>query len=701
MAVIDKNKLLGSSEKGGELMVRPTTSLVGSPGGKITETSDEKDVVYTISTKLVKIDKFLKGNLDAEKVAQKKEQKQKEDELRAEQEADKEKPDDKKQRKETPKSLIPKMSFLDGIKKFLGDVLMGWLVFRLIKFLPKIVSFLKPAAAFVEWVLKWGGKLLDGLITLVDWGYKAVEATRGFVGNLFGEKGVEAFDNITGTLNTVFNLIGAIGLAALAFTNEWGNQDGGQDRRNRIKNKNRQERLKDPEYKNKFDERVKSRRQYKRQQTIDKWKKRFGIDQPKVQGPKQPNLFDKMKKRFTPDPTAVKKPSIGQRLGNWWESGAAGRKKLGTQITEGAANLQKRTTSTIAGLGDSFNKNISKPLGDLAEKFSPKQMIRKLADSDLAGSKGAKRLIALIESPVLKKWLGRAPLIGDAIIFISDLLRGVHWTRALMRTATAFGIDWGFGALISASVAAAPFTGGASLALTGALTAAYMAADQLGGWALKGEDYHQGDGIGQVLGDKLANAIGLPKKAGMAGEEGKAWDSMFGGSGTPKVDPEKVMKGLTDKEKEAIARVDGKNVKDDKDKNKISKEFGMKGKTYDLSKTMGGLSREDFEALGTRDQERINRRISIWRNQNKEEWVASVKGNANNIVSTNGVSNKVNGVSSSASYEEGAEETIVVKSGSQQEVTPDTKTNESLTPVIVGGGGEGDSEVADALYKGG
>ena len=34
MAVIDKNKLLGSSEKGGELMVRPTTSLVGSPGGK-------------------------------------------------------------------------------------------------------------------------------------------------------------------------------------------------------------------------------------------------------------------------------------------------------------------------------------------------------------------------------------------------------------------------------------------------------------------------------------------------------------------------------------------------------------------------------------------------------------------------------------------------------------------------------------------
>ena len=134
---------------------------------------------------------------------------------------------------------------------------MGWLVFRLIKFLPKIVSFLKPAAAFVDWILKWGGKLLDGLITLVDWGYKAVEGTRSLMGNLFGEKGVEAFDGITGTLNKVFNLIAAIGLAAVAFTNEWGNQDQ-QERNNRNRNRSRQRNLEienrrrtrfsDPEY---------------------------------------------------------------------------------------------------------------------------------------------------------------------------------------------------------------------------------------------------------------------------------------------------------------------------------------------------------------------------------------------------------------------------------------------------------------------
>ena len=205
MAVVDKNKLLGTTEKGGDLMVRPTTSLVGSSGGKITETSDEKDVVYTISKKLVKVDKFLKGTLAADKVAQKKEQKQKEDEVRAEQEADKEKPD-KKDEKETPKSLIPKLSFLDGIKKFLGDVLMGWLTFRLIKFLPQIVSLLKPLAAVADFLINFGGKLLDGLVTFVDWGYKAVEGTEEWIGDVFGDGAAKKFKNFSETFTKFLNV---------------------------------------------------------------------------------------------------------------------------------------------------------------------------------------------------------------------------------------------------------------------------------------------------------------------------------------------------------------------------------------------------------------------------------------------------------------------------------------------------------------
>ena len=208
------------SEKGGALTVIPKSSLVSSPGGELSKKSakPQEDVVYTIRTRVIEVDKLLKGTLASEKAQNKKEKKQKEDEVRLEQETDKQKKKpDKDTGKETPKSLVPKLGFLDGIKKFLSEVLMGWLTFRLIKFLPKIISFLKPAAAFVDWILKWGGKLLDGLITFVDWGYKAVEGTRNFIKDKFGEGAAEKFDAFTGALNKVMNIMIALGLAAAKF----------------------------------------------------------------------------------------------------------------------------------------------------------------------------------------------------------------------------------------------------------------------------------------------------------------------------------------------------------------------------------------------------------------------------------------------------------------------------------------------------
>ena len=185
MAVIDKNKLLGKKEekKGGALAVIPKSPLVVSSGGELSKIPEkpQEDVVYTIRTRVIEIDKLLKGTLAEEKVQQKKERKQKEVEQRAQQETKLEKKD-KDGEEEAPKSLIPKLSFLDGIKKFLGGVLMGWLTLRLIKFLPQIVSFLKPIASFVDFIINFGGKLLDGLVTFVDWGYKAVKGTEEWIG---------------------------------------------------------------------------------------------------------------------------------------------------------------------------------------------------------------------------------------------------------------------------------------------------------------------------------------------------------------------------------------------------------------------------------------------------------------------------------------------------------------------------------------
>jgi hypothetical protein len=79
-----------------------------------------------------------------------------------------------------------------------------------------------------------------------------------------------------------------------------------------------------------------------------------------------------------------------------------------------------------------------------------------------------------------------------------------------------------------------------------------------------------------------------------------------------------------------------------------------------------------------------------------------VKGNSNNIMplDVNSVSKKINNVSSNASYEDGAEQRIVIPSTSQEQSVDNNQSTGKLVPVAVGGGG-GSSEIADALYMGG
>ena len=79
----------------------------------------------------------------------------------------------------------------------------------------------------------------------------------------------------------------------------------------------------------------------------------------------------------------------------------------------------------------------------------------------------------------------------------------------------------------------------------------------------------------------------------------------------------------------------------------------------------------------------------------------TLQGNAENILplDVNSIAKKTDNISN---YDD-EEKTIVIKSGSETggDVVPETESKESLTPVVVGGGGGGDSEVSDALYKGG
>ena len=136
---------------------------------------------------------------------------------------------------------------------------------------------------------------------------------------------------------------------------------------------------------------------------------------------------------------------------------------------------------------------------------------------------------------------------------------------------------------------------------------------------------------------------------------------------------------------------------------KIDKIFKSRrsGAEYDLSKEMGGLSRKDFDALDEIERRRILQRQSIWQGQNKKEWADNIKGNANNIVPTNGVSNKVSSVSS---YEDDVEvvdgqeayDKGFIDGSSRSEKTDVEKT--SSAPLVISGG-SGSDEISARLYE--
>ena len=563
-------------------------------------------------------------------------------------------------------------SLWGAIWKTLGILFAGWAM----NFLPQILGFVNKFIDITTGIIRVATpifKVIWGTLTwITDKGVKLLAMVTGI-------KPEKALDNsILKNLTEIQKRIPLIEaafawFAILQVANFFKKDDPDVNRRQDDKNKNRRDRNRTgtstrtgQQHQLEVKRRLKNRNIIKRNKTLNKLRNLVGMEEVDVKplldtkptGTRTNPVVETPKTKVKVDLDVAKVTKKRGFLGIDW------RKRAG-QLGEFAADKKKSIQAGVTGAletgGDLFNKHVSQRVSGWLENVNPSKWLQRLADSDLVGSGGARRLLGLIDNPALKKALGFAPFVGDAIIFISDILRGVHWTRALMRTAVALAIDSGFNALLAATVAASPFTGGASLALTAALVGAYMAADMAGGWAIgtkipgsHEEDYQPGDGIGQVLGDVLANALGLPKKQGMPGEEGKAWETMFGtkgneGSNVPKVNLEKVLDSMTDEEKEAVARVDGVDEIKEEPK-KLSKDFTIGEKTYDVSKSMGGLTQEEWDELREIDRRRIDWRLKVYRSQNKEEWHSTIKG-----------SGDATAISQSASYDDKAGKSTIIE----------------------------------------
>ena len=109
----------------------------------------------------------------------------------------------------------PKLGFLDRIKNFLFSVLLGYISIKLLPHLPKLVGIVSIIGNVMEFMIDLGGNILDKVVTFIDWGYKAIDATRGFMKSFGGDFSLKIFDTFTGAIGGVIDaaIIAAIALS--------------------------------------------------------------------------------------------------------------------------------------------------------------------------------------------------------------------------------------------------------------------------------------------------------------------------------------------------------------------------------------------------------------------------------------------------------------------------------------------------------
>ena len=189
-----------------------TKALPQAKISSITLTSPDKKNVNTIRVKTIQIDKMLKGTLAADKKKLTDKKKEASKERKDDIETKLEKKPDLKKKIKMP-NILPRMGVLDWIKNFISNIILGYFAYRLVGNLPALKGLFTGIVAAGEFIIDWGGKILNGLVTFVDWGYKVYDGLRQFTGNIFGESGLKKFDAFMTGLNTFLNAVLILGLA--------------------------------------------------------------------------------------------------------------------------------------------------------------------------------------------------------------------------------------------------------------------------------------------------------------------------------------------------------------------------------------------------------------------------------------------------------------------------------------------------------
>ena len=208
------------SNSSSALALRPKQSMVPYKNIEPTPETDGMgidDKLIVINTKIVEVDKLLKGTLAAEKTEIDEENKQKEIEDQKKQEDELEKGPDKKDNKDKGKFKLPGAGFLDPIKNFFLNIGLGFILTRLVGEAPRLQGIVGFIGGTIEFAANLITGIIDGLGSFLAVGLKAYRWAEGFLRERSGEEGVERFHELTKQLTNLFNaaiIVGSLMVAA-------------------------------------------------------------------------------------------------------------------------------------------------------------------------------------------------------------------------------------------------------------------------------------------------------------------------------------------------------------------------------------------------------------------------------------------------------------------------------------------------------
>ena len=592
----------GEPAKGGALVVRPSTSLVPSPGGDVQkftgregEYGSVEDNVIRIKSKVIAVDGILKGTLAGEKA-------RKDRQRRAQEQADaaaaESNLEGKKKKKKGPdlKKFVPKVA-MNAFKKlvnFFQTIVLGYVTIQLLPLLPGLLKFVQGLSSFIGFMADLGLGLLTGLTTLIDWGYKLYDMGMGALKNAVGEEGAKKIESFMGVLKDLVNgflvwkIIGQKILTSVVKT---------------------------------------ITRAFRIAKVILKKSIRFARRFLKNAGGFVKNVGSKALK-------------VGGKVLN------VGKNVLSTgkNVLSAGKNVLAKGASKVGGFA-------TKILGKAANVIAP----------------ALKTAL-----PAVKGFARRIPILGPIIVGLVSAMTGDPVGQALFKAGgAALGGALGtfipipvLGTLIGETIGV--YVGDVlyELLMGGGMAAAGQKLKDDFGKLLSGGEKVFGwlkDGFGRFMEGLPKGVLGLGKwflfgnivdKVKLIGKAFFSRDPMTGEK--EEEDIEDTKKGAVDGKEPPLPKTD-------------------RGEKLESSSSMTYSSTTGVSTYKVEGEEVSKEEFDKYRSLSKEEkrkYVTPMRGDANNILATN--NNIRDGVARSASYEEGAEETVLIQE-------PDTKSNSNQT----------------------